>query len=209
MTEANEKKKKDDTPETEPQAEATESVTDKVEATEPATDKAEATEPLTDKVEAAEPATEKTEKTDAVEAQPTSRTAPALPEGTHYIWGTGRRKSAVARVRIRPGSGKFMVNKRDKDEYFTRSRDQQEVISPLKATGMLTSYDVYVNVGGGGATGQAGAVSLGLARAMAKHMPEVDHNLREKGLLTRDARMKERKKPGQPGARKRFQFSKR
>ena len=74
---------------------------------------------------------------------------------------------------------------------------------------MLKSYDVFVNVSGGGFTGQAGAVSLGLARALAKHMPETEHDLRDKGLLTRDARAKERKKPGQPGARKRFQFSKR
>jgi len=73
----------------------------------------------------------------------------------------------------------------------------------------LTSYDIWVNVGGGGSTGQAGAVSLGVARALAKHVPENEHDLRDKGLLTRDARMKERKKPGQPGARKSFQFSKR
>ncbi len=138
-----------------------------------------------------------------------SRTAPPLPADAHYIWGTGRRKAAVARVRIRPGSGNFLVNKRKMDEYFPRLCDQESVLAPLQILGMLVSYDVWVNVNGGGATGQAGAVTLGLARALAKHIPEVEHDLRGKGLLTRDARMKERKKPGQPGARKRFQFSKR
>ncbi|MCD4826109.1 MAG: 30S ribosomal protein S9 [Phycisphaerae bacterium] len=132
-----------------------------------------------------------------------------MPEGTHYIWGTGRRKASVARVRIKPGTGKFLVNKREANAYFTQLRDQEAVISPLKTLGMMASYDVFVNVGGGGSTGQAGAVLLGLARALSKHMPEVDQELRDKGLMTRDARMKERKKPGQPGARKRFQFSKR
>lgn len=150
-----------------------------------------------------------TPKVVAAPAPKPSRQAPPLPEGKHYIWGTGRRKAAVARVRIRPGSGKFLVNKREKDEFFTRIKDQMDVLAPLATIGMLTSFDVWVNVNGGGMTGQAGAVSLGLARAIAKHMPEVEHDLREKGLLTRDARMTERKKPGQPGARKRFQFSKR
>ena len=138
-----------------------------------------------------------------------SRTAPPLPEGQHYVWGTGRRKASVARVRIRPGSGKVLINKREVVEYFTKLRDQNTAMAPLEALGMLTSYDIWVNVGGGGSTGQAGAVSLGVARALAKHVPENEHDLRGKGLLTRDARMKERKKPGQPGARKSFQFSKR
>ena len=149
----------------------------------------------------------KTEK--APKAEVKQRTAPALPEGTHYIWGTGRRKSSIARVRIRPGSGKILINKREMGEYFPHIAHQQAVTAPLSTTGLTKGYDVWVNVGGGGMTGQAGAVALGLARAISKHMPELDHDLRAKGLLTRDARMKERKKPGQPGARKRFQFSKR
>ena len=126
-----------------------------------------------------------------------------------HIWGTGRRKSSVARVRIRPGSGKILVNKRSVEDYFKTERDRQTVRSPLEATKLASSYDVWVNVNGGGITGQADAVKLGLARALIKAAPEAASALRENNLLTRDARMKERKKPGQPGARKRFQFSKR
>ena len=126
-----------------------------------------------------------------------------------YVWGTGRRKTAVARVRIRPGTGKILVNKRPLEEYFRFERDLQAARSPLEAANMTTRYDVWVNVRGGGTTGQADAVKLGLARALAKAVPEVTPALRDKGLLTRDARMTERKKYGQKGARKRFQFSKR
>ncbi len=164
------------------------------------------------KGEASEP---KPETPQTPEASPKSpepsptRTAPPLPADAHYVWGTGRRKASIARVRIKPGSGNFLINKRKMDEYFPRLCDRELILSPLKMLGMLASYDVWVNVGGGGCTGQAGAVTLGLARALAKHIPDVEHDLRGKGLLTRDARMKERKKPGQPGARKRFQFSKR
>jgi small subunit ribosomal protein S9 len=150
-----------------------------------------------------------TETAEATTTQPRSRTAPPLPEGTQFVWGTGRRKKAIARVRIRPGKGEFFVNKRSKNEYFTALEDQNLVESPLRVLGMTGSYDVWANVSGGGFTGQAGAVALGLARAIAEHMPDCEHDLRSKGLLTRDARMKERKKPGQPGARKHFQFSKR
>jgi len=145
----------------------------------------------------AEETVEKTPK-EAPKEEATSKTAPALPENTHYIWGTGRRKSAIARVRIRPGSGNMTINKREMTDYFTTERDRQSVVSPLKVAGMLKSYDIWVNVGGGGYTGQAGAVMLGLARALARHIPEIEHDLRSKGLLTRDSRMKERKKPGQP-----------
>ena len=141
--------------------------------------------------------------------QPASRTAPPLPEGQHYIWGTGRRKASVARVRIRPGSGKILINKREMDAYFRKLQDRQAVTAPLVAAKMVASWDVWANVGGGGTTGQAGAVKMGLARALVKAVPEVEGEMREKGLLTRDARMSERKKYGQPGARKRFQFSKR
>jgi small subunit ribosomal protein S9 len=115
----------------------------------------------------------------------------------------------VARVRIRPGSGKILINKREVDDYFKTDRDRQTVRSPLELTKLTSSYDVWVNVNGGGITGQADAVKLGLARALSKASPEAMGALREHNLLTRDARMKERKKPGQPGARKRFQFSKR
>jgi len=132
-----------------------------------------------------------------------------LPPGRHYVWGTGRRKAAVARVRIRPGTGKFLVNKQDAVKYFDHERDRQAILAPLQAAKMMKAWDVWVNIRGGGYTGQAGAVVLGLARALAKAMPECEGALRDGGLLTRDARMKERKKPGQPGARKRFQFSKR
>ena len=143
------------------------------------------------------------------EAEEVSLTAPPLPEGVHYIWGTGRRKEAVARVRIRPGTGTILVNKRDMEKYFTGPRDRRAVLAPLKTVKMAKSWDVWANVNGGGPTGQAAAVKLGLARALAKAVPDNEAALRDQGLMTRDARMKERKKPGQPGARKRFQYSKR
>jgi small subunit ribosomal protein S9 len=148
-------------------------------------------------------------KPEQTQAPEETRTAPPLPEGVHYIWGTGRRKKAVARVRIRPGTGKFLINKRDMDDYFREECDRKVVQTPLMAMKMLGSWDVWANVDGGGFTGQAGAVTLGLARALAKALPDEESALREHGLLTRDARMRERKKYGQPGARKRFQYSKR
>lgn len=159
--------------------------------------------------EAAEKKTARPRKEASAEEPKPTRTAPPLPEGVKYIWGTGRRKSAIARVRIRPGTGVFLVNKREVLDFFPHLKSREVVFSPLEALGMVKSYDVYVNLRGGGWTGQAGAVALGLARALAKHMPEVERDLRNRGLLTRDDRRKERKKPGQPGARKRFQFSKR
>jgi small subunit ribosomal protein S9 len=143
------------------------------------------------------------------EAPKAQRSAPPLPAGKHYIWGTGRRKKSVARVRIRPGSGNILINKRDMTDYFAADADRSAVAAPLEAVNMVASWDIWANVGGGGTTGQAGAVELGLARALAKAMPELEHDLRGKGLLTRDSRMKERKKYGQRGARRRFQFSKR
>ncbi len=134
---------------------------------------------------------------------------PPLPEGTHYIWGVGRRKSSVARVRIRPGGGNLKVNNHSLEDYFTEEKDRQAVLLPLKIANMLKSWNIWVNVKGGGHTGQAGAILLGLARALCGAVPEVESKLRHAGLLTRDSRMKERKKYGQPGARKRFQYSKR
>jgi len=135
--------------------------------------------------------------------------APSPPEGRHYFWGTGRRKKSIARVRIKPGEGKIVINNREMDQYFVHEQDRNAVLSPLTTAQMRSAWDVFVNVSGGGATGQAGAVCLGLARALARAVPEVEHDLRDKNLLTRDARMKERKKYGQKGARKGFQFSKR
>jgi small subunit ribosomal protein S9 len=126
-----------------------------------------------------------------------------------YIWGLGRRKKAIARVRIRPGSGKIVINKRDVDAYFTSPRDQNDVRAPLAATDSLTRYDVWANVQGGGSTGQAGAVVLGIARALAKADSDTYITLKGKGYLTRDSRIVERKKYGQRGARRSFQFSKR
>ena len=155
--------------------------------------------------------TEESPVNDNVEtpAEPVVTEAPAAAATKTYIWGTGRRKKAVARVRIRSGEGKILINKRPLEEYFKADRDRQAAQSPLDTAQLTNKYDVWANVNGGGPTGQADAVMLGLARALIKAAPEVTESLREKGLLTRDARMKERKKYGQKGARKRFQFSKR
>lgn len=126
-----------------------------------------------------------------------------------YFWGTGRRKTAVARVRIRPGQGTFLVNGRQVEQYFSEEKDRQAVVAPLQATGNVGKLDVFVNVAGGGFTGQAGAIMLGLARALREFDPSYEATLRDGGYLTRDSRMAERKKYGQRGARRRFQFSKR
>jgi small subunit ribosomal protein S9 len=126
-----------------------------------------------------------------------------------YWWGTGRRKTSVARVRIRPGSGKFVVNKRELDDYFKRDQDRKAALAALRLVQAEKSFDVFVNVRGGGITGQAGAALLGVARALRSYDENYIGALRDNGLLTRDPRMVERKKPGQSGARRRFQFSKR
>jgi small subunit ribosomal protein S9 len=126
-----------------------------------------------------------------------------------FVWGTGRRKTAVARVRIRPGSGEFKVNGRAFDEFFPTVEMRNLARGPLAATETEAKYDVFANVTGGGPLGQAGAVRLGIARALKLSDETLEHALRDGGFLTRDARMKERKKPGQPGARRKFQFSKR
>ena len=126
-----------------------------------------------------------------------------------YIWGTGRRKSAVARVRVRPGDGKFLINKREVDDYFTEDKDRRLVRAVLEAVGPLGKVEILANVFGGGHTGQAGAVALGIGRALKVTDSSNEHALRQGGFLTRDPRMKERKKYGQRGARRRFQFSKR
>lgn len=126
-----------------------------------------------------------------------------------YYWGTGRRKCAVARVRVRPGDGKFLINGREIDGYFGEDRDRRDVVAPLQATKALGKFDVFVNVKGGGPSGQAGAVLLGVARALRQADATLEQALRDGGYLTRDSRMVERKKYGQRGARRRFQFSKR
>ena len=135
--------------------------------------------------------------------------APKAPDKAGFWWGTGRRKTAVARVRLKPGQGKFLVNGKELDVYFTETRDQGDVALPLKLTKTLGTVDVYVNVQGGGFAGQAGAVKLGVSRALKDYDPTLEATLREHDLLTRDPRKVERKKYGQAGARRRFQFSKR
>ena len=126
-----------------------------------------------------------------------------------FHWGTGRRKSSVARVRIKPGEGKMLINKKELADYFPRVQDQNSVVSPLKAVEAEKVFDIFINVKGGGQTGQSGASKLGIARALRNYDENYIQVLRDGGYLTRDSRMVERKKPGQKGARKRFQFSKR
>jgi small subunit ribosomal protein S9 len=124
-------------------------------------------------------------------------------------YGTGRRKNAVARVFIRQGSGKFEVNGRTVDAYFKNVTWLTRAVEPLKFTNTGNELDVMATVNGGGAGGQAGAIRMGLSRALSILNPDLRHGLRKNGFLTRDSRMRERKKYGQKGARKRFQFSKR
>jgi len=125
------------------------------------------------------------------------------------ILGTGRRKTSVARVRIRPGAGKIVINHRDFEEYFRNTRQRNSVVAALEQTGKRTEFDVIVLVDGGGITGQADACKLGIARALKKYDEQTAASLRDTGLLTRDSRMKERKKYGLRGARRGTQFSKR
>jgi small subunit ribosomal protein S9 len=125
------------------------------------------------------------------------------------ILTVGRRKCAVARVRMQPGSGKLTVNKREFAEYFPSETVRSYVTQPMMITGTTGAFDVVANIKGGGPIGQAGALRHGIARALQKAKTELRPVLKESGMLTRDARVKERKKSGQPGARKRFQFSKR
>jgi small subunit ribosomal protein S9 len=124
-------------------------------------------------------------------------------------YGTGRRKTAVARVYLRPGSGKIMVNRRDFDDFFPNQVLKMVIRQPLLLTETAEKFDILVNVDGGGPTGQAGAIRHGIARALLEFNGELRPTLKAAGFLTRDARKVERKKYGQPKARKRFQFSKR
>ena len=126
-----------------------------------------------------------------------------------WFMGTGRRKESVARVFLTFGTGKVLINNRTPDEYFRNVTWRNRAVEPLKFTETLASVDVMATVNGGGVGGQSGAFRMGLSRALAIFNPELRAGLRKNGFLTRDSRMKERKKYGQKGARKRFQFSKR
>jgi small subunit ribosomal protein S9 len=128
---------------------------------------------------------------------------------TNAFLGTGRRKTAIARVRMAPGSGKITVNGRAFEVYFPLEQLRMQAVEPLTITETTAKFDLLINIVGGGPSGQAGAVRLGIARALLKVDASYRPTLKAQGLLTRDPRMKERKKYGQPGARKRFQFSKR
>jgi small subunit ribosomal protein S9 len=123
--------------------------------------------------------------------------------------GTGRRKTSTARVRITEGTGKLTANNRDFEDYFSHENFAKQAYAPLVTVELREKIDVVANVSGGGVAGQAGAVAHGIARALQKMNPELRAALKKAGHMKRDPRAKERKKPGQPGARKRFQFSKR
>ncbi len=125
------------------------------------------------------------------------------------FYATGRRKTSVARVWIRPGSGRIVVNRRAFEDYFPRETLRMIIAQPLEVTSTVGQFDIFVTVGGGGPTGQAGAVRHGLSRALVRFDEKFRLPLKKAGLLTRDPRMRERKKYGQPGARQKFQYSKR
>jgi small subunit ribosomal protein S9 len=128
---------------------------------------------------------------------------------TQEFIATGRRKTSVARIRMMPGSGKIEINGRAFEDYFPTAPLQNTVLQPLQTAKAVNNYDLFINATGGGITGQAGASRLAIARALLQQGGDVRGPLKAEGLLRRDPRMKERKKSGQPGARKRFQFSKR
>jgi small subunit ribosomal protein S9 len=125
------------------------------------------------------------------------------------FYGTGRRKTSVARAFIRPGSGRMLINRRPVEEFFTRETLRMIIMQPFQVTNTVGQFDALVTVAGGGPTGQAGAVRHGIARALASFDEKLRTPLKKAGLLTRDPRMRERKKYGQPGARQKFQYSKR
>lgn len=122
---------------------------------------------------------------------------------------TGKRKTAVARVWMRPGDGEITINKKPLEKYLPRESDRVVVLAPLEATGLVDKFTIKANVAGGGVCAQAGAIRHGLSRALVTADPELRDTLKKAGFLTRDSRMKERKKYGQPGARARYQYSKR
>lgn len=164
-----------------------------------------------DTVTAAEIETEeaKIEAPTPVEVAPADVAPVAAAPRTGRAHGLGRRKTAVARVHLRPGEGRWSINGRTLEEYFGRGTLQQSVVRPLVVTESEGRFDILVRVAGGGSHGQADAIRLGLARALLVVDEDYRRRLRTEGLLTRDAREVERKKPGRPKARKRFQFSKR
>lgn len=128
---------------------------------------------------------------------------------TEPIQATGRRRTAIATIKLTPGTGRIKVNGREFEDYFTTTTSSLVAVKPLSVADLVKKFDIEVKAIGGGTGGQAGALSLAIARALCKFNPELRPALKKNGLLTRDSRMKERKKSGQPGARKRFQFSKR
>ena len=130
-----------------------------------------------------------------------------MSEESYYA--TGKRKTSVARVWLKPGDGKITINKHHIDEYLKRETAKMVIRQPLELTETLGKYDIYVNVQGGGISGQAGAIKHGISKALLEINPDFRPLLKKAGFLTRDSRIKERKKYGQPGARKRFQYSKR
>lgn len=138
-----------------------------------------------------------------------SSTVTPLVNKQGWFLGTGRRKESIARVFLRPGTGKFTVNGRPVEQYFPNHAWKHDAMEALKFTNLADQVDVMATAKGGGVGGQAGAVRMGLSRAISRFNPELRPALRTNGFLTRDSRMKERKKYGQKGARKRFQFTKR
>jgi small subunit ribosomal protein S9 len=131
------------------------------------------------------------------------------PDAAGWFWGTGRRKTAIARVRVKAGKGEFKVKSKDLDVFFAEERDRKNIMAVLEKTGTAGKLDIRASVLGGGFTGQAGAIILGLGRALLNYDAGLEPILRDNGFLTRDSRKVERKKYGQAGARRRFQFSKR
>ena len=125
------------------------------------------------------------------------------------FYATGKRKTAVARVWLKPGTGQITINRKPMEEYVARESDRMLIMEPLEANGQVGNFDIRVNVRGGGIFGQAGAIRHGISRALVIVDPAMREPLKKAGFLTRDSRMKERKKYGQPGARARFQYSKR
>jgi len=130
-------------------------------------------------------------------------------QDNNYFWGTGRRKNALARVRVRSGNGEIKINDRTVEDYFPRLVWQSQVMQSLKVASLEGKVDVFIRATGGGLTGQAGAAKMGIARALIKLNPDLRPTLKKEGLLTRDPRMVERKKFGQKGARGKRQYSKR
>lgn len=140
---------------------------------------------------------------------PTTEKTGTSGKGGNWWWGTGRRKTSIARVRVRPGSGTITVNDKPFDVFFTEDRDRNDITNVLNKTGMNGKVDVVCQVHGGGYMGQAGSIVLGLGRALRRYDGGLEPILRDNNFLTRDSRKVERKKYGQAGARRRFQFSKR